>query len=218
MQAGRKTLSTFIPATTLSPFPLVPFEFKPPFVLIRLSYSLNQKLSRMKKAAIALAFISFFVTGWSQNVGIGTITPAASAQLEVSSINKGFLTPRMTSIQMFQIASPDEGLIVYNTTLKKLFYFNGTEWRNLDGTILMDVGNYYQGGKIAYVLKLGDPGFIEGEIHGLIAAASDQSAQAEWGCYGTTIPGADGTALGTGNQNTIDIIAGCVTAGIAANI
>ena len=60
-----------------------------------------------------------------------------------------------------------------------------------------------------------------GYSHGwryLEAAPSDQSAIAPWGCYGTLIPGADGTAVGTGEQNTIDIEAGCTTPGTAADI
>ena len=52
----------------------------------------------------------------------------------------------------------------------------------------------------------------------LEAAPSDQSTSAEWGCHGTLITGADGIAVGTGEQNTIDIENGCATAGTAADI
>ncbi len=41
---------------------------------------------------------------------------------------------------------------------------------------------------------------------------------AEWGCQGTEIEGADGTAIGTGKQNTIDIVAGCSTPGTTAEV
>jgi len=52
----------------------------------------------------------------------------------------------------------------------------------------------------------------------LEAAPSDQSGNAGWGCYEVSISGADGTAVGTGEQNTIDIETGCATAGTAADI
>ena len=73
---------------------------------------------------------------------------------------------------------------------------------------LFAIGQSYQGGIIAYIDSSG--------IHGLIAAPSDLFAP--WGCYGTEISGADGTAIGTGNQNTIDIMTGCNEAGIAARL
>jgi hypothetical protein len=64
-------------------------------------------------------------------------------------------------------------------------------------------------------------GFVfynDGNAHGLVSAASDQSKGAAWGCTGTTITGADGTAIGTGKQNTIDILLGCSASGIAARL
>lgn len=58
----------------------------------------------------------------------------------------------------------------------------------------------------------------DGGLHGLEAAPVDQARSVQWGCDGTDIPGAYGTAISTGAQNTAAIVAGCDGTYIAAKI
>jgi len=60
---------------------------------------------------------------FAQSVGIGTATPNASAQLDVSSTSKGLLAPRMTQAQRNAILSPAPGLLVYQTDLVAGYYY-----------------------------------------------------------------------------------------------
>ncbi|MFC3813265.1 fibrobacter succinogenes major paralogous domain-containing protein [Lacihabitans lacunae] len=55
-----------------------------------------------------------------------------SAALEIESTTKGLLTPRMTEAQRTAIASPANGLVVYQTDATAGFYFyDGTTWSRL---------------------------------------------------------------------------------------
>src|ERR1051325_5193362 len=83
--------------------------------------------------AVTLSSLLGVVDGFSQNnnVGIGTLAPNASSMLDVVSTSKGMLVPRMTTGQMNAIASPANGLIIYNTDSLCFCYYNSTAWKSL---------------------------------------------------------------------------------------
>ncbi|RPH31969.1 MAG: DUF1566 domain-containing protein [Bacteroidales bacterium] len=85
----------------------------------------------------------------------------------------------------------------------------GTSYGDDMSFTLLGIGITWENGIIFYLDNTG--------LHGLVAAAADQGTTT-WGCLSTLISGADGIAVGTGSQNTTEIINGCATAGIAARI
>jgi hypothetical protein len=79
---------------------------------------------------ITLLFIS---NAMFAQVGINanSSAPDASAGLDVSFNNKGFLPPRMTTAQRNAISSPAEGLVIYNTDENALNIYNGMAWMSM---------------------------------------------------------------------------------------
>jgi|694.fasta_scaffold81055_6 hypothetical protein len=67
----------------------------------------------------------------TNNVGIGTASPNASAMLDVQSTTKGVRMPNMTTTQKNAIASPAAGLMVFDTTLAKLCVYSGSAWQTI---------------------------------------------------------------------------------------
>lgn len=78
----------------------------------------------------------------SGSIAVGGTTADPSALLDLQSTTKGFLPPRMTTIQRDVISPPAPGLMIYNTTTNTMQYFNNTKWIDLyGGTVILDSGS-----------------------------------------------------------------------------
>jgi hypothetical protein len=85
----------------------------------------------MKKLFIFL-FLATGLSAWSQ-VAINTdgTNPDNSAMLDVKSTSRGMLVPRMTSAQRTAIASPANGLMVYDLNTASFWYFSVSVWQEI---------------------------------------------------------------------------------------
>ncbi|MHA4810548.1 autotransporter outer membrane beta-barrel domain-containing protein [Flavitalea flava] len=113
----------------------------------------------MNKTVPILFFllIAAGIQGSSQTVVVTDdptyVTGQASSVLDVKSISKGFLAPRMTQAQRTSVSSPAEGLLVYQTDGTKGFYYftnsawvlmasgTGSQWTTSGSAIFYNTGN-----------------------------------------------------------------------------
>jgi len=134
-------------------------------------------------------------------VGIGTPSPAATALLDLTSTTKGFLPPRMTTVQRDAIASPATGLMIFNTTAAQYQFWNGTAWSGLGsggvptGTIAAFALTTCPTGWTEYTAARGR--FLRGIDNG---AGNDPS--------GTRAPGNTQTDAFQGHWHTMDVRTG----------
>ncbi|MDP1621351.1 MAG: fibrobacter succinogenes major paralogous domain-containing protein [Bacteroidales bacterium] len=87
-------------------------------------------MERVIRVLIITTLLSLcFVQCYAQ-AGINTdgSTPDPSAGLDVKFINKGFLPPRMSQSGRNAIQNPAAGLIIFNTTTRRIDVFDGTDW------------------------------------------------------------------------------------------
>lgn len=111
------------------------------------------------RIAMVFTIICFAIAVNAQSVAINTTGNAAdnSAMLDISSLNKGFLAPRMTTTQRTTIASPANGLLVFDTDTRSFWFYSSmaANWVQLStggggggGFALPYAGVYSDPGKI----------------------------------------------------------------------
>jgi hypothetical protein len=89
------------------------------------------------------------------NVIIGNGADASSALLNLYSLSKGFLPPRMTTTQKNNIISPEDGLIVFDTTLNSLSIYYASAWHEIGGG---------GGGVLSFNTRTGDVTLLDTDI------------------------------------------------------
>ncbi len=132
----------------------------------------NINANKMKVQLLLILFVFATSISYAQNIGIGTITPDASAALEVKDSAKGFLPPRMTYAQRNAISTPAAGLMIYCTDCGNKGEwqgYNGSGWMSLTYTsatvnssdlLISEINTAINNDSIAYGVK-GRNHFVE---------------------------------------------------------
>ena len=85
-----------------------------------------------KISFFCVLMIVIFNTESFCQVGIGNTSPDPSSILDITSTTQGLLPPRMTTVQRIAIASPVEGLVVFDTDKDAFYFHDGSNWTPIE--------------------------------------------------------------------------------------
>ena len=129
--------------------------------------------------------------------GIGDFTPGFGYQIKLTEAIEGF-----SLCDWYVNDIPEDNIVSLQEEVENL-------QSELDCYENPEIGDYCFGGIVFYIDSTGE--------HGLVAAMEDLG-EFQWGCNNVmTLSGADVTSIGTGYQNTLDIVAVCSETPIPAS-
>jgi trimeric autotransporter adhesin len=157
----------------------------------------------LKTTLVVVTIVFLTTTIHAQNTfpttgaaGIGTLTPNASALLEIKSTKKGFLPPRMSMANRDLIASPVTGLLIYQTdNTPGLYYFDGVVWKPVDAGIT-ETDPQVGSNTTNKIPKWNGTSLVTGSVYdagGRIAVGSNATFQ--YRIYATAFASGDGIGL-----------------------
>ncbi len=172
----------------------------------------------MKHLLVISLLVCFSLNVLSQQrAGVGTLNPDASAQLDLSSQDKGVLIPRMTSTQREMIPNPTNGLLVFDVSTVGFWYFDGVQWVQPFGPtgVQGPIGITGIAGPTGAQGPTGQPGTIVG-AQGATGITGPQGPQGSSGATGpqgsmgivgiTGVTGPQGVIGPIGTQGVIGIL------------
>ena len=162
------------------------------------------------------AIICFTIITKAQNVAVNTTggSADASAMLDVSSTTKGFLAPRMSSIQRTGISSPANGLMVFDIDTKSYWYYSDA-WKEVAnpssaGLALPFAGTASNAGKL---FSVSNNGIVAGAT--ALYGRASTSGSGIFPFHSMGVWGDNSTGVGVmGSSNNIGIVG---TSGNAVN-
>lgn len=94
-------------------------------------------MKHLNSGQLLVCILLLFVMASRAQVAISNdgLPPHPSAQLEVKSINKGLLLPRVPNPSQ-TVSNPAAGLILYNNSTQQPNFFNGSGWQALGGELV----------------------------------------------------------------------------------
>jgi hypothetical protein len=159
------------------------------------SIAFHKSLCKVKCSFFLFTLI-LFLTGSNPLISQTKNTRSNKLLQNKKKSGSGMLIPKISSKARKKIKNPSLEMVIFNTSARKIQYFDGKKWKDLKKEEHY-IGELFGGGIVFYT--------DSSRLHGLVAAAIDLPSELPWG-ESDKITGANGKAVGSGQTNTEKII------------